>query len=460
MAPVSKYAKQKFQKIQLDKMSGDQEKVTIDQSFEISEAELRSSVTSRDLQRSDSCNSSVMTSASNWSSFLRSASFVTLNPWSCYLNFRKEKIITVEPVLFLYMFANFMFTTLTQQYFFNRYALDFINEDVHKYNGSSCINASALGVYTGSNDTIKLVEDRSTLLAVYCSLPYRLLSLIATLILGPISDYYGRRPVMIIVMLGGIIQGICALCIVHFNLNLYFFILAYGIAGICGGLPAIMMASFSYISDVSTVKWRTVRIGIVEAMVFLAGVLASLFGGWWFKQLNCWLQDPLILIIACHVAGIFYIIIFLPPSIIKEQRRIKNRDKARGIQIITRGFKILFCAIGKYRSSVWMIWVILVPTLVVVINMLGSASVNIFFLKALNWGSVKIGAQIAAALSSRFLALLIFLPIFVALKMPDSLISLIGAVFNCAMNLFMGLSHKPYQVFIGKYLIIHGLLNS
>jgi len=398
----------------------------------------------RSIQRSGSGSSSVQTSASNWSKFSSGSTFLTVNPSECCLSFRMERIITVEPVIFLYMFGNFLFTTLAQQYFFNRYAMDQIailnTTEGFVRNGSNCINVSVVDDYTGRNGTYKAVEDQATLLAVYCALPYRLLSLILTLLLGPIS----------VTMCGSVLQGVCSLLIVHFNLNLYVFVVAYGVAGLGGGLPSILMASFSYVSDISSIKWRTVRIGIVESIVFLAGVLSAMLGGLWFRHLQCRLQNPLILFIVCNVVGIIYTLVLIPPSMSKEQRKIKNRNKTSGLKLMTRGFKILLGMIEKYKSSVWIVWVALIPMLVIVINVFGSGSVNIFFLKALDWGPVKIGAQVATALSSRFLVLVIVLPILVAMKTPDSIISIVGACFSLAMNLFMGLTHKTYQVFIGK----------
>ncbi len=406
------------------------------------------------LRSADSAgNGSVQTCDSSWS-ILKSTTLLSLNPWDWYLNFRMEKIITVEPALFLYMFGNFLFTILTQQYYINRYALEILNITSQLDNGSNCINISAQDIITGENDTQTIVESHATLLAVYCSIPYRLFSLISTLFFGPLSDYYGRRPVMIIALFGAALQGVCAVCVVHFNLNMYFFVLAYALAGVTGGLSSIVMAGFSYVSDVSTKRWRTVRIGIAESMVFSAGVLSAGFGGWWFKHLQCRLQDPLLLIIACHIAAILYVLIFIPQSMTKDRRKIRNRSKKSDGSLVVQGFKILFGMVEKYRPVTWVMWVTLIPMIVVVMNLVGSAAVQIFFLKYLEWGPELIGAQVALSLGSRFASLVVVLPIFVALKTPDPVIAAVGAVFNLTMNLFMGLSHKTYQVFIGKMLCI------
>lgn len=58
--------------------------------------------------------------------------------------------------------------------------------------------------------------------------------------------------------------------IVNLNLDLHLFILAGAIEG-CGGFSAILAASFAYVSDISSGKWRTLRIDLVESMTAISG---------------------------------------------------------------------------------------------------------------------------------------------------------------------------------------------
>ena len=385
---------------------------------------------------------------------MRNDSFYPFKPWQWYFSLRNAKIITIEPIIFLYTFATYLFLSLSQQYYFNNYALDeFVNAsdvDFIKQNGLACLNKSALEHYTGSNDTLKVVEERSTLLVVYTSLARIVPSIFTTLMLGPLSDRFGRRPVIVLAAMGGILEGIFSICVVYFNLSLYYFILSAGLCGIWGDFPAILMASFSYVSDISSTKWRTLRIGVAESMTFMAGMISSGAGGVWFKKLNCQLMFPLVLFTACHLGIILYTLLLLPESLTSEQRRIKNLEKPGGLQVLVRGLKIFFCSVGRYVNSVWKMWVAIIPLLILVINVTGHNSIGILFFKALNWDPILIGAQSTVVMGSRMLSLLVLLPILVAIQLPDPLISLIGGLINCSMNLFMGFSSQTYQFFISK----------
>ena len=395
--------------------------------------------------------------------FIEGDASTTCKPRKWYFTFPNAKIVTVEPVIFLFMFATYLFLTLSQQYYFNSYALDEFaytsDVDFIRENGSIiCLEKSDLEDYTGSNDTLKLVEYRSTLLVVYTSMARAIPSIITTIIFGPLSDHFGRRPVIIIVAIGGILEGVVSTSIAYFKFNSYFFILSAGLAGVCGDLSSLMMASFSYISDISSSKWRTLRFGVAESMIFMAAMISSVTGGVWFKKLNCQLIFPLVLFTACHLGIILYTLLLLPESLTSEQRRIKNVGKPGGLQVLVRGLKIFFCSVDRYVTSVWKLWVAIIPLMIYIVNMIGASSISILFFKALNWGPILIGAQNATVMGSRMLSLLIILPILTAIKLPDPLISLIGALINCSTNLLMGLSQKTHQFFIGKLGIVNMII--
>nr|KAG5688536.1 hypothetical protein BaRGS_031320 [Batillaria attramentaria] len=49
--------------------------------------------------------------------------------------------------------------------------------------------------------------------------------------------------------------------------------------GLCGGIIACLMAVFSYITHIASPESKTMRIGIVESMIFMAGTLGVFISG-------------------------------------------------------------------------------------------------------------------------------------------------------------------------------------
>ena len=357
--------------------------------------------------------------------------------------------------MFLFFFGMFLFSTLSQQYLLNRYSLDILENTTYPYSNEStsrCVYKEDVTNYTGDPTAYdEIVIGNATLLFVFRSLAFQIPSIIITMIVGPLSDHYGRRFVLLLVAAGAVLQGLGILMIILYDLDLHYFILFGGIEGLCGGLSAMTMACYSYVSDVSSAKWRTMRIGLVQSMLYVAGILSRGLGLLWFQKLDCDITYPLILVVACNFSIIVYTVLFLPKSLPSAERRRKSKDKIYGLKLLNRGLSIFFCQVSEY--PVWRLWLALVPIVFMTLIMTAETSIGIFYFGEMNWKPALIGINQALAMSSHMISLMVLLPILVALKFPDPLISLIGAVANCSMNLFIGLSKYPYELFISELVL-------
>lgn len=416
----------------------------------VSRRELHASSTSKQYHGS---SSSAATVESDWEQYLTdNAITVSLSPWSLYQVIRNARILTVEPVVFLYFFGLYLTATLFQQYYLKRYSLDVLQNTSYPYapgaNGTRCINKDEVNYYSEDNSTYVVVESHATLIYMLRSVVSTTMVIFTTLIMGPLSDRYGRRVVIMLVALGALLQGLGSLAIVYFNLDLHYFVLIGVIEGIFGNFASMLMTSFSYVSDISSGKWRTMRLGIVEGMIFLSGLPALELGAFWFQETNCDLTYPLYLYVACSAAIIAYTVLFLPESLTREERRRRNANKPSGIRALVRGVSIFFCYVKKY--PVWKLWAALVSAGIVLVVIIAEAVVNTFFLGDLNWSPRKTGNFQALSTGSHMVSLLFILPILVALKIPDTMISLFGVMANVSMNLLIGLSSSTTPLFIGE----------
>lgn len=381
----------------------------------------------------------------------------TLNPWDLYQAVRHAKVLTVEPVVFLHMFGMYLSLPLFQQYYLNRYSLDALENTSYPYfNKSHCINKSEVEFYTTAeyvehhNHSVYATEvlNNSTLLYVCRSLAAQVLSIIVTLVLGPLSDRYGRKLVIVYVSVGEVLQGLLGVAIVYFDLDLHWFILCGAVEGLFGGVSAILMAAFSYAADISSGKWRTVRIGLAKSMLYLAGIVARGLGELWFQKLNCNILFPLCLFVASNFAIIVYTLLFLPESLASEERRENNANKPQGLRQLARGASIFLCRAKEY--CVWMLWLGLIPHVVMTMIFNAENSIGVFYFRAFNWTPTLIGINQATAMASHMISLMVILPFLVQLKFPDPLISLIGATVNCVFNFFIGIAKHHYQLFISE----------
>ena len=417
---------------------------------------LASTAGSADTRASTDTKVTTVSAQSDWETPLQhEAPVVSLNPWNLFLACRNAKIVTIEPVIFLYMLGTYLYFPLYQNYYYLRFGLDQLRgTDFPIPNGSFCLNSSEVEDYGGSVSS-KIVQNLCDNLLTYGSVANRLLSIVATLIMGPLSDRYGRRVIILIVATGMLFQGVLSLFIVYFNLSVYLFILGQAITGLTGDFASMIMACFTYVVDVGSLRWRTLRIAIAEGMLFFAGAIGEgLVSGFWLQKLDCNFIPPLWLFVACALGIIGYTLALLPESLSRAERQ---QQKKRNIcETMATGFKIFFCQFQDY--AVWKLWGGILIVFVLVTNMAGSVGMSIYYFKqkpSLNWDSEITGFYLGAEQISNMIGLLVVLPLFMACRAPDALIAIIGLAVHLAKNVFTGLALTTYQFFISKYCIFN-----
>ena len=90
-------------------------------------------------------------------------------------------------------------------------------------------------------------------------------------IMGALSDRYGRRPILLLTLLGSAVSLTCA----GLATNLIQLTLARLVAGLCGGSIA---AAQAFIADVTTAETRAKHMGILGACIGLGFVLGPAMG--------------------------------------------------------------------------------------------------------------------------------------------------------------------------------------
>lgn len=395
--------------------------------------------------------SNIISASGHWKIPLEGSSIFShsWSPWQLYLAFRRRKIITVEPVLFLYMVATYTYFPLVQQYLLWRFGSEKLQNTSFSANSSHyCISENELKNFTGSNKTFGIVQGQANDIVFYNSLLSSLPSAFAAMIFGPLSDRVGRKPIIIVVAAGAALQALGIIAVIHFNINIYYLLIPSAISGFTGGFASMLSMCFTYIADVSTLKQRTWRIGIVEAMIFAGGALAEAAGGYWLQELDCFFEPPMWLYVGCQGLIIVYVLLYLPESLTRDERLEKAQNSQRGFQKLVRSFKIFFCGVREY--SVWRLWAALVAMSIIVINLVGSQLITVFFQTSypLNWGPKLIGYYGTVSQVSHGLGLIVILPLFVTIGMPDTVIAFIGVLFSAGMNVFIGFVKETWEMFV------------
>ncbi|KOX73402.1 Proton-coupled folate transporter, partial [Melipona quadrifasciata] len=175
--------------------------------------------------------------------------------WRKYLKWIEH--ISVEPTMWLYMMA-YMITSVVEQAFFVYKAC----RVDHGYSEEICSNLT-------DNETIKTeVQVTVSSFHQWNNIAGHVVPIILALFFGNWSDRRGRKLPLIIGLLGKFIYSFMVVInslIDTWNLNTIVYSASLPM-GMLGGDVAIFGSCFAYISDISSVKQRTIRITILDVV--------------------------------------------------------------------------------------------------------------------------------------------------------------------------------------------------
>jgi len=130
--------------------------------------------------------------------------------------------------------------------------------------------------------------------------------------LGGYSDHAGRKTPIVSSLIGASVQLIILMCVNIFDLHLGFLILSSAIDGIGGGTCTILMSCFSYISDVTDDRHRSIRVVVLELFGGIAYVASVLGIGYAIAYLG--LLWSFVVLLGVNLLALTYVVFLLPES--------------------------------------------------------------------------------------------------------------------------------------------------
>ena len=164
------------------------------------------------------------------------------------------RFVSAEIIVFSFVFVFYYYQNYTQQYLFQWFASKALNNATHSDSHGAaivCYNQTLINKLSGSNSTINEVEGNAAHMNLMIMLATYIPSLIVNLVISPLSDKYGRKPAMILVLTGETCAIVLSMIITYLVLDVYWFILSGFLLGFSGGVSTLMSVSFAYVSDIT-----------------------------------------------------------------------------------------------------------------------------------------------------------------------------------------------------------------
>lgn len=371
-------------------------------------------------------------------------------PVSLLLEFRRKYILAAEPVVFLFMFGTFLQLSLYQQYAYNRYAQDLFREELNWTGGFNfCMNADVVDSYLGNGTKASLlITQKASYVSLANSITGQLPGIFASILYRSLSDQIGRKPLLIVIGIAGIANSVLTIVLMFGNWPVEILPAISAINGLAGGLPGMLTLVFAYTADITSQRWLTLRLALLESMIFIGGSLALLINGQWLNATNCMFPGPEYLYLGSSVALIVYTIVWLPESLSPQERR-ERRQNVSMWKVATRGLKLYF----SKEYSRWKIWLGTASLFIGYFLAVGIGDISTFFLigPPLSWNPSLIGLYQAMIQGASGVALFTLVPIMTALKVPDPLIILLGFGWAAVTSVATTFVQVTWQMFLGEF---------
>ena len=346
-----------------------------------------------------------------------------------------RSIITVEPVAFLYFIAISSYLPTLQQYVYAELSRQY------GFTPASTSNCSQ-----GSNDASDLeneVQSASSQFMMIMNAVCLPTGFLMTMFLGHYSDFKGRRLAMIMPCVGGALRAFVSMLVVYFRLNLYYLVGVAVLESLFGGTMSIIMATFAYISDVSTSKNRSIRILFVEVGIGLGVATATIATGYVIKIYG------FLISCLCSLAGYTLNAIFCV-TYVKESVK-PSSEPVRFFSVGHIRETIQIFTVDKGSNRRWRLIVLLFMVILPSTVDIGSSDVKTFFLldSPLCFTSVLLGYYESATTAVKAIGAVILMKLLHSCFKDTGLI-ILGCLAGIAAQLFLAFSHDLFMVFMGK----------
>uniref|UniRef100_A0A4W3KIC8 Proton-coupled folate transporter-like n=2 Tax=Callorhinchus milii TaxID=7868 RepID=A0A4W3KIC8_CALMI len=216
-------------------------------------------------------------------------------------------IITVEPVVFLFFTGSFLCTPALQQL-----ALKKICEEIY-------IKEEICGDLTYHLKESQVVQSKVSYFLLFYTSILTFVSIPPSILLGSWSDQGRHKLGMILPNIGAAFSGIIFIAIVEVEgMSIYWCFLGATFMGLSGNYVAIILSIFSYVASITDQQNRTLRFGIVEAMILIGGTVGFLLSGWLLQYYTYIFVFSVFC--GCHLVSILYVILWLrEPDDVPEQ---------------------------------------------------------------------------------------------------------------------------------------------
>ncbi|CAL1533734.1 unnamed protein product [Lymnaea stagnalis] len=355
----------------------------------------------------------------------------------------RPRLVTVEPVLFLYMFSsNLQFPTF-QSLVYKKTCLQI-------FNSSFCDdmdNKTFQKLHTAQQDAIQRDASNWMMLSnIGITLPA---IMTVFLFIGSWGDKINRKLPILLPCVGSLIYNLSNLLNAYYmDWSLDYLMIGPIFDGLFGGYITVLMGVYSYITNISNPGSKTVRVGIVESMTFFAGTVSVFISGLILEAVGY----VMVFVIVCSSLGVAALYgLFWLESIKPEYA--DDKRKSFCMKWLVSPLKDTCRCMVRPRGDRLKLCLALKILVLCIIQMCTTGENDILYLylkrSPRSFTSTEYGYFKGTENFTRSLALLTILPLLKhRFHLRDSTVVIVGIVSKACGLILLGLANNMLLVFL------------
>ncbi|XP_076269606.1 putative peptidoglycan muropeptide transporter SLC46 isoform X1 [Rhynchophorus ferrugineus] len=308
-----------------------------------------------------------------------------------------------------------------------------------------------LGIVS-NNITEKLekdVEPISDQISLVKNIVDSVLSSVLCLFIAPWSDRFGRKPILVVGLLGGTMSMGLHIVFAAIDTLTPWFILVLSLPVLLtGGSATFMTVLSAYLTDTTTKEERGFRMGVFDIVMTCAVLLGNTASSYILVATSYVMVYTISGIL--HVLALVFTIFFIPESL----REREYENKIYGLLKLSNISEMFRTPFKERELSNKKILLLMMLCLCVGNFAMGGGAMMFYFLRAkFHWTLIQFtwfsSATSILGIAGTFLVIYV---LHTLLKIRESLIIFTGTIFSVASLILTGLANKDWHIYLAASL--------
>ncbi|EZA62407.1 hypothetical protein DMN91_010681 [Ooceraea biroi] len=292
-----------------------------------------------------------------------------------------------------------------------------------------------------------LVQPHASLIVMSKSFVESIFPSLLALFLGPWSDKYGRKPVILSGYIGTCLTYLLLCVMANWEIAAWYFLLAYIPTALLGGIGVLMLASFCYITDITNENERAWHLAWLDASTN-AGLLIGLFSAPAIFDAYGYTTVFGVATVLSAVA-ILYIVIFVPETIHSNSSGI-----CQIFDFVLVKDLINTCLRKRDGFNRSIVWICIGSLTLLLIIMQGELTIGYLFVSArLGWSvekySIYVGINIMLGIVGTIAGIKLMRK---CAGLPEAVVAIISATSSCSAALVSAFTWQSWHMYLSMVL--------